>query len=111
MRVFSVVGPITWNNLPSDLRVLLNRDSAYNCYKHLKTVVVFYCIVLHRIYRFTKRLSSEHQSLIAQLASQCERTERKVVLIVQRHLVAVKDRKIHRNVVLGELESVRSNDL
>ena len=38
-RAFSVVGPTTWNNLPSDLRVLLARDFAYTFYKNLKTVL------------------------------------------------------------------------
>jgi hypothetical protein len=38
-RAFSVVGPTTWNNLPSDLRVLLAKDSACAFYKHLKTVL------------------------------------------------------------------------
>ena len=39
LRAFSVVGPTIWNNLPSDLRVLLAGDSAYTFYKNLKTVL------------------------------------------------------------------------
>ena len=35
----TVVGPTIWNNLPSDLCVLLAGDSAYTFYKNLKTVL------------------------------------------------------------------------
>ena len=41
LRAFSVVGPTIWNNLSSDLHVLLAGDSAYTFYKNLKTVL--YC--------------------------------------------------------------------
>ena len=39
LRAFSVVGPTIWNNLPSDLRVLLDGDTAYTFCKNLKTVL------------------------------------------------------------------------
>ena len=42
LRAFSVVGrpgPTIWNNLPSDLRVLLAGGSAYTFYKNWKTVL------------------------------------------------------------------------
>ena len=43
LRALSVVGPTTWNNLPSDLRVLLARGSAYTFYKNLITVLYCRC--------------------------------------------------------------------
>ena len=39
LRAFSVVGSTIWNNLPSDLRVLLAGDFACTFYKNLKTVL------------------------------------------------------------------------
>lgn len=38
-RAFSMVGPITWNCLPSYLRVLLTRYSVYSFYKEFETVL------------------------------------------------------------------------